>query len=446
MLALNELFSSLLQIPVWSLVLAFTLLIATVFGVLWAILRPAIVSLLDPMSIRLFSALGFAVIGFVFSPALGHSFSNSYWTILFFLFIWLMVIRFFGRPISINLRDGMDADFQMVLLAIAITVILLNFLFNMVIPGKIPLFMESGSAERFTATENNRLLTWLNFGTAPIGGVLYALTEKAQVRRFAGFAVMLQVLQSILFASKGGILAILFILLNALFVAQQRGERTRSIKLRQLLKRTAWVIVCSAPFYLATIGIGNNGGSLASAIAMRVLGTFDQLILVSQSDLITRSQDLFQTNILQYQFMPLFKVLSDHRFPYSSVGQYVIEAATGVYVEGAFTMPNSNLILEVLFTSGFYGGLVIFVLELSCFYWFRFIALKRVITPFILGLVITTVFDPFGLFFSGQEWMVETVLVFLVIGFACFLTLGVKTLRNVCASVRLQAASGLRLR
>ena len=201
----------------------------------------------------------------------------------------------------------MDPDFQMVLLGLTCLVICLNLIVNMVIPGKIPLFMDSGSAERFAATENSRLLTWLNFGTAPLGGVLFAVTGNARVRRYAGFAVGLQVVQFILFASKAGILTIMFILLNAMFVAQQRQEAERFQKLRQVAVRASLALVCLIPFYLVAIGIGGGSGSTTGVIAMRLLGTFDQLVLVSQGDLLKHSRGLFQANILQYQLMPLLR-------------------------------------------------------------------------------------------------------------------------------------------
>lgn len=134
-------------------------------------------------------------------------------------------------------------------------------------------------------------------------------------------------------------------------------------------------------------------------------------------------------------------MLSSRVFPYSSVGQYVIEAATGIRIEGAYTLPNSNLILEVLFTSGLYGGLIIYLAELGCFYRLRFRTLTRPITPFSLVAVTTTIFDPMGLFFSGQEWVVEAVLVLLVIMAALVLTQGIKVLRTICAATRVQRAA-----
>ena len=106
-------------------------------------------------------------------------------------------------------------------------------------------------------------------------------------------------------------------------------------------------------------------------IAMRILGSFDQLILTSQFDLLRHGQELFHNNIVEYQLMPLFKVISSHTYTYSSIGQYVIEAATGINIEGPYTLPNSNLILESILTSGIPLGLVIFVVELSVFYWMR---------------------------------------------------------------------------
>jgi hypothetical protein len=113
--------------------------------------------------------------------------------------------------------------------------------------------------------------------------------------------------------------------------------------------------------------------------------------------------------------MPLFKAALSTKYDYSNVGQYVIAMASGIYIDGPATFPNSNLILETVFTSGRYLGLAAFALESACFYWCRFAALKRPITPFSLLFVYGMVFDPFGLFLSGQEWIMEMIVVCLTV-------------------------------
>ncbi len=430
---MNDLFLNLSVLPSWLILLAIVLIYIVFVGGLRLFLKPAWVSSLDPFNIKLVTNVGFAIIGLLFSPIVIRAFTPSYWTIVIFIGIWLCIMRLFRAPRVTNMEDCMDIDLQTCLIVCSIAISLLNVLFNMIIPGKIPLLMENGSGVRFEATENSRLLTWLNFGVAPVGAMIYAVTGSARIRKQATVAIALQVIQSILFASKGGILIIIYILLNALFIAQQRQEKERYTKLLKGLKYAGTGIILVIPLYLSVIGIGKDGNA-AVTIAMRVLGGFDQLILTSQFDLLRHGSEMFHNNIVEYQLMPLFKVISSHTYTYSSIGQYVIEAATGTYIEGPYTLPNSNLILETIFTSGTAFGLVIFVLELSLFYWLRTFALRSRLTPLTFVFVTATVFDPFGLFFSGQEWFVETSLLLATVGFAYLATLVWKGLRTISSS------------
>ncbi len=421
---MDSVFSAIAGAPVWSIILAAGCLYLAVVGGLRLFLRPALAGNLDPLNIRILIFTGPAIVGLLLLPFLTHSTSESYYLILLFMAAWFVVIRALGKPPTIDLRDRMGGTFQTILLLLTVFIILAHVTVNMIIPGKIPLFMEGGGLNaRFEATENSRLLTWLSFATTPMAGLIYAVTEESRIRKFAVFAVGFQVAENLLFASKAGILTILFVLLNALFIAGLRNDRSRYKSIRLKLVISLVVIALIAPFYLSIIGAG-SGVAAGGLLAVRFLGGFDQLIFASLFDLLPHHgfASVIKTNLFEYQLMPFFKLFLSKQYDYSNIGQYIFEFITGASADNLGTYPNSNLILESIFTSGRYLGGLLFLLELSLFYWCRRNVLSKPITPFSLIFVQAVIFDPVGLFASGQDWITETILLALIITTALLLS------------------------
>lgn len=409
---MSDLFSEIISAPLWLVILLGAVLYIVIIGTLKTLLRPAITSSFDPLYVTFVVFLGPGIIGFMLAPFLTHVLSQSFYVILTFIIFWLLIIRFSGKPKVIDFRDRMGIDFQAALLVLTMLIIVANVIVNMIIPGKIPLFTEGGGmGSRFEATQNSRLLTWLSFATANTAGLMYVLTQNFRIRKLAAIAVVLQILAGLLFASKGAILAIVLIFLNGLFVADVRNDRERYKKIRKNLIASIMIVVLLTPFYLSLIGFG-GGSAAVGGLAVRVLGGFDQLIYASQFDLLRNHgfDSLLDSNIIEYQMMPFFKAFFSSQYDYSNVGQYVLEYVTGIRIDGPYTFPNSNLILESIFTSGKYFGALIFVAELGLFYWCRRLALSRPITPYTLILAQCMVLNPVNLFLSGQEWVTETIL------------------------------------
>jgi hypothetical protein len=221
---------------------------------------------------------------------------------------------------------------------------------------------------------------------------------------------------SLLFASKSAILLVVFVLFNALFVAKVRNDGPRYRMLRLWLIRFSVVIAALMPVYFGAIGIGSVSSS-AAPVGFRFLESFDQLIMASQFDLLHGQVfgSAMGINIIELQFLPFFKTLLSTTYHYSNIGQYILDAALGLYIEGPYTFPNSNLILEAVLTSGKYLGFLVFAFEMACFYRIRFASLRRPVTPLSLVLFSSTVLNPAGLFIDGQAWMNETILMFLVV-------------------------------
>ncbi len=418
---MTDFISALTDMPGWEIIVLIGLSYAGVLAGLRRMLRPALVNPFDPLNIEIVTHIAPGLVGLLMAAVLMHSYTQSFFLILLFVGYWVSIIRAIGKPGKIELVDQLGVGFPVALLSLVMLVTVLNVLVNMIIPGTVPLFSAGGAAARFDATNNSRVLTWLGFGTAPVVGAVFALTQSEAVRRFAKLAVSVQMVASLLFASKSAILLVVFVLFNALFVAKARNDGPRYQMLRLWLIRFSFVIATLMPVYFGAIGIG-SGSSSAATVGFRFLESFDQLILASQFDLLHGQVfgSAMGINIIELQFLPFFKTLLSTTYHYSNVGQYVLDAALGLYVEGPYTFPNSNLILEAVLTSGKYLGFLVFTFEMACFYWIRFASLRKPITPLSLVLFSSTVLNPVGLFIDGQAWMNETVLMFLVVCAALF--------------------------
>ena len=411
---MHEILDILIKTPTWLLMIILGSVYVSITLAIIYLLRNSFINNFDPLRIQIILFIGPYLTGYLIVPFYTGVITASFVIISFFLMIWLVVIKMIGRPQKVNLRDVMRPEFQVLILTVAAVCMLAHIIVNMIIPGKIPLFSEGGVHTRFEATESSRHLTWLLFGSINIGGLMYAITENIKIRKYAVFVLLIQILFSILFASKGALISILFVILFGIFVAKARGDKRRSKKLKRLLAGLFFIILFIMPMYLSIIGLHEEDVDYPILIQLtnRMFGGFDQLIPAASLDLASQPEpsSLLGSNIIEYQFMPFMKAIFGKEFPYFSIGQYVLQASTGNLIEKAYTFPNSNLILEAIFTSGFILGLYIFLIEIVLFYFLRYVALKMPISPigfFLLGAFVLT---PMGLFLSGQDWCTTNVL------------------------------------
>lgn len=419
---MGEIISSIYYYSVLELFVVFGGAFFLVFFIVRSLLRRAFVNNFDPLHVQVVLFFCPYFTGYLVVPFLFSGVSVSFFIILFFVFCFLFLIWLIGKPKVVGLRDKMRPEFQFLLLCSALVILLLHVFFNMIAPGNIPLFSESGVHGRFESTQNSRLLAWLWFATGSVGGLVFALSENIKVIKFSMVVLLLQMVSGILFASKGSVVQLFFVLLLAMFFAKARGNVVRF----NFLKKGFIVFVFSAffivPVYFSFIGFGKDDSGVLLGLGIRVFGGFDQLIPAAIMDMVNFYEpvSLIGSDVFSYQLMPFFKSILSVGFDYDNIGQYVLFEVLGRRIEGAFTFPNSNLVLEVIFTSGFFFGFFVFVFELGLFYFFRYMALKRQVDP--LGFFLTAVFvaKPIGLFMSGQEWVTNSIVLGCLV-FFCWL-------------------------
>ena len=384
------------------------------------LLRRAIVNIYDPLAVQALMLLAPYITGYTLFPVFQQAMTPSYWLILFFLATFLAVISLIPVPRTAFTEVRLPTGYLRIILAVVIAIDVLSFCVNVLgSGGGIPLFSEAGSAGRFEATTNSRLLTWLSFGTNGTPLLIYALSEDRGVRRFALAAFLLECLIGILFAGKGAILQPVFLLLTCMFVARARGDDILLRRYKSILRYGGVALIALVPMYLLFSLRGASLSDLPLILGIRFFGGFDQLLPAALNNMAQDPsvQSDLHLNLLQYQFMPFFKAAFGINPTYSSIGQYLVAYVTGQVIEGPFTFPNSNLILETMFTSGNGLGYVLYLSELLIFYFVRRRALSRPVTPGSLLALKVTVFSPLSMFLSGQEYFTTLVIsAFILLG------------------------------
>jgi hypothetical protein len=388
-------------------------------GLQLLLLRRAIVNMYDPLVVNVLLILAPYTTGYALFPAIQQMTTPSYWLILFFLVTLLIIASLFRAPRTAFTDIRLPAGYLRIILTVVVVVDVLMFCVN-VLGGDvgIPLFSEAGAAARFDATTNSRLLTWLSSGTNGTPVLIYAISDNRSVRRFALGAFLLENLIALLFASKGAIIQPVLFLLTCMFVARARGDDILFERYKSVLRYGGIVIVALIPAYLLFALRGTSLSDLPLILGVRIFGGFDQLLPAALNNMAqdpSVQRDL-HLNLLQYQLMPFFKAAFGLNPTYSGVGQYVIAYVTGQTIEGPFTYPNSNLILETIFTSGNGLGYVLFVSELLVFYFVRWQTLSRPVTPASLLAIKATIFNPLGVFLSGQEYFTTLIISALFLG------------------------------
>ncbi|MDW6002161.1 hypothetical protein [Vibrio mangrovi] len=389
------------------------------FILLLVIIKRTVVNIYDP---TFWFAIIFIIPGLFgfFASIFVFGWSFSFAIISIFIGVFFVIINFF--PIrNVDLRDHVPKDFQIFLLLFGLIVLLLHIYINMIVPGKIPILMTNGVDARFESTENSRLLTWLMFTVSSIPTVIFSISQYRNVRRFALFCFVVDLFGKILFATKGVILSPIILELTVLFISHARGDYSRFKKHKRNIFIVIFIMFSVLPIYLLMIGFFSfdRGGIniLLIKLVVRFFYGFDQLIPAGYMDMINYSDSalsgIFNSNLIEYQFLPYFKVIGFEP-NYSSVGQFVVYQVYGELVQHAYTFPNSNLILESLFTSGIILGIHFFVIEMSLFYLVRKIYLNKPITALNIPIFLYVIYTPYSLFMSGQSWASQCLLFVLV--------------------------------
>ncbi|ASA55973.1 oligosaccharide repeat unit polymerase [Vibrio gazogenes] len=386
----------------------FTCLFLCIFFIF--IVKKSAVNIYDPLFYFFVIFLIPAIFGLFLSGIFWGTF--TYFLICSLIFVYVIIILLFRPVRDVNLEDNLPKDFQFILLFFFLMITISNFYINVYLSGNIPLFSTQGVENRFLATQNSRVLYWMNLSVNTIPLVLFAISSYRRVRLFAFFSFIVAFIISLMMASKGAILSFVIMEILVLFVSKARND----VKRFRYHKKISYLIIILTmlviPIYLVKIGVGHGSDEVIRTIIVKLLirffYAFDQLIPASQLDLLNNQympDSQIGLNLIQYQFLSYYKSISGMSVEYNSIGEFIIYKLYGQTYSSPHAYPNSNLILECLLTSGIILGSIFFIIEVSAFLFMRKLVLSKSINTFSIIFVVAIVFAPYDIFLSGYEWI-----------------------------------------
>ena len=400
----------------------------------------------DPLNIGLFF-IAFSMAGFIFLP-FAHHVGNSYWIICFSMFIF-----FFASSLpkltkvhierKLSIAENIQKNFVLLIMLIVLFSII-----NDAYSGNIAILRDGGISTRFSgASEGNRLLIWLNYSTVNLPIIFYALSTYRPVRRISLLTIILFTLKGVLFASKASLFFIPITLTTFHFLLgsyRGNGHNGDSVIKSKIFRRKLEIIIISlfvvllAFFPLFAILIQGAASYVdgLNLIFSRLLSGFDNLIYVSIADLpmenIMEKYGFY--SILMLYLSSVFKVLFDFRPEFNSVSEIIMSEVFSI--DRSFLqripLPNSNLILESIWTNGFVLG----ILCLAFIGYASFLIRKKLLQKEYLKLIDVVLFNSFVLspliwFVSGMEfinYLIANMLLYVV--FAVFFNIQQKEFVN----------------
>ena len=371
----------------------------------------------DPLNIALIF-IAFSTAGFMFLPFV-QKVGNSFWIILIAIFIYLIACSIPKLPKDVKFKTlAISSDiqiyFSLVLLALMIIVLLNDFL-----SGNIAIFREGGISTRFVgASDSNRFLVWINYSIANLPIIFFSLTNNKTVKKISLITMSIIFVKSILFASKS---SLFFIPLMMIVYHYLIGIKEQGIKERQNTKRykrkieiiiaaLLFVLIIFFPIFAILIQGAQNYSEGLNLIFFRLFAGYDNLIYVSIKDIPMEnimSRYGFYSIVLLYA-SSIFKVLLGFKPEFNSVSEIILNEVFGV--EGSILrqipLPNSNLILESIWTNGLIFGLpTIFIIGLVSFSFRKKILLSTHLKLIDVIFFNAIVLSPMLWFVSGMEFI-----------------------------------------
>ena len=400
----------------------------------------------DPLNIELiFTA--FSMAGFIFLP-FSHQIGGSYWAICFALFIFFLAAslpKLSKVPPQKNLSIPADVQKKFVILIMAIAFLSIA---NDVYSGNVAILRDGGINTRFSgASESNRLLIWLNYSTVNLPIIFYALSTDKAVKKMSISTIALFTLKGILFASKSSLFFIPLTLTTLHFLLGLSRENSLSDNIRikvNIFRRRLEIIIISLftvlsaffPLFAIMIQGANNYADGLNLIFGRLFSGFDNLIYVSVADLpMENIMDRYGFHsILILYLSSILKVVFNFRPEFNSAPEIIMSEVFSI--DSSFLqkipLPNSNLILESIWTNGFIFGILCLFFIGYLVSWIR----KKLLQKQSLKLIDVIFFNSFVLspllwFTSGMEfinYLIANMLIY--VGFLIFFNIQQKEFIN----------------
>jgi hypothetical protein len=367
------------------------LILCALYGLLRFLFRKSLLVWSDPLNIALIFA-SFGLAGFLMLP-LTSNVGSSYWIITILVSVYFFTaskpkISVKRKEKKLNIKPKIQILFSLLLLLLMIVIVA-----NDIISGNIPILRENGLDTRFEGTDN-RYIFMLFFSISGIPLVFFSLSEIRLAKKISFLTILLVITKNIFLASKSAIFFIPILLINYHFllsfkvqnVSLNNDESSNGEKAHRISRLVAYIntrknkIAISIgallstsltvlPIYMSTISSSSKNAFFI--IFARLFAGYDNFIFVSESNIPMREIMLdYGMSIWTLYFLPVFKILFNFKPQFNSIPEFIIYKTFGIDQELLKTrpIPNSNVILESVLTSGiFFGTLLIIIFALTSF-------------------------------------------------------------------------------
>jgi hypothetical protein len=292
--------------------------------------------------------------------------------------------------------------------------LLLFLSFNLVINyffGVMPLFKGTEARSEMGSVPIPSMVL-LRFSFSYFAVLLAILSEHKSVKYINIISICIGFITAVLEGSKSSLFFMVIILMDydyilhltirsklidALYI---KAIKNKIIQVRRVLILLLAFTLFALPFYLQVILVGESGIASLGVFLRRLFLGFDALILTLINGIDFRSTA--HLNLFEIYFYPILNKLS-YTPDFQSAGDYVIYLVTNnYYLSKSGLMPNSNFILELLFSHNYYLDLIIMFISSCIIFSHRANILEKQelkihdIISFYL-----TVLTPFGLLLDG---------------------------------------------
>jgi hypothetical protein len=398
-------------------IFSFSIGIYLVFYILY---RKIIVSYADPLNISLI-ILSCYTAGLIFANFISNNYSDSFYKFISLLSIYMIV----GAIISnIKLRKGNNTSFnisinkkiQIYFSLFLLLILLLNIVVNYIF-GVIPIL--KGIAGR---SEMSQMpvpsLALLSYFIGNIVLLLGVMSDHNSVKIINKICLFFFIFMNFLSGGKSALFLLLIILFNYYYILILKLRSNRDaikltkkiIKIKKIIIFAMTAIVLFSPIYLRLIKFGENTTESVVLLFKRIFAGFDGMIYI-----ILNGIDFESFNNLKLYELYLYPIIKKLFYipEFQSAGEYIIYLLTKNY---NFTKsglnPNSNFILELLFSHSYIFSIIVILIASYGFYSYRAkLLMTDKLRLFHIILFNFFIFSPFGMLIDGAYFIINLYLI-----------------------------------
>jgi hypothetical protein len=393
---------------------------ATLYALFLLIYKDCIICFTDPLNISLL-LLSFYTSGLILTKILFDVDINTFLMISALLSIYILVGAFissrrFNNLIPHSYTLAISKNIQVYLSAFLLLFLSFNLVINYFL-GVMPLFKGTEARTEMGSAPIPSMVL-LSFSFSHFAVLLAILSEYKTVKYINIISICIGFITAVLGGSKSSIFMIIIILMEYDYILHliirsnidsiyKKAIKYKIIKVRRILVLLSALALFALPFYLQVILVGDSAIASLRFFLRRLFLGFDGLILTLINDVDFKS--VAHLKLYEIYFYPIIRKIG-YTPDIQSAGEYVIYIVTNNYYYAKSGLnPNSNFILELLFSQNYYFAIIIMFISSSIIFSHRAnILAKQELKIHDIISFFLTVLTPFGLLLDGAFFINTT--------------------------------------